>query len=161
MEVKIGVISDTHYGPETGLPDNIKTAFEGAELILHAGDINFPKVLRELSALAPVEAVLGNTDPLELDLPQEKDLQINGVCLTMTHGGGTPLGLEDRLGDRISGADVIVYGHTHVPRNHWKEDVLFFNPGSASLSKSPEWGCTVGMLEISDQGEINGRIIRL
>ena len=159
--MKIGVISDTHYGPQAGLPDNVKAAFEEMDLIFHAGDINFPKVLRELSAIAPVHAVLGNTDPLELDLPQEKDLEINGIRLTITHGGGTPLGLEDRLRSRISGADVIVYGHTHIPSCHWKDEVYFFNPGSAFLSKSPEWGCTVGVLEISDQGGINGRIIRL
>src|SRR3569832_226644 len=54
----IGLISDTH-----GLlrPEAVR-ALEGAELILHAGDVGKPEVLDELRRIAPVVAVRGNVD---------------------------------------------------------------------------------------------------
>ena len=58
----IGVISDTH-----GLlrPEAVK-ALKGVELIIHAGDIGDPKILRALERIAPVHAVRGNTDRARL-----------------------------------------------------------------------------------------------
>ena len=56
--MKIGVISDTHnlVRPE------VFNAFDGVDLIAHAGDIGDQDVLIELETLAPVKAVLGNND---------------------------------------------------------------------------------------------------
>ena len=56
----IGLISDTH-----GLVrQSVFPALEGVELILHAGDVG-ENVLEELAAIAPIEAVFGNTDPVD------------------------------------------------------------------------------------------------
>ena len=54
----IGVISDTHGL----LHAEVERAFEGVELILHAGDIGSAEVLDGLRAIAPVVAVRGNND---------------------------------------------------------------------------------------------------
>ena len=58
MKRTIGVISDTHglVRPE------VHKAFRRVDLILHAGDIGSPDVLKELQSIAPVKAVRGNND---------------------------------------------------------------------------------------------------
>ena len=54
----VGVISDTH-----GLvrPEAV-VALRGCDLLIHAGDVGKPDVLRELRELAPLVAVRGNVD---------------------------------------------------------------------------------------------------
>ena len=79
----IGVISDTH-----GLlrPEAVK-ALEGVELIIHAGDIGDPRLLRQLERLAPVHAVRGNTDRGDwaADLPRTRVVEVGGVHLYVLH----------------------------------------------------------------------------
>jgi len=61
--MKIGLISDTHIpGGATTIPDQVYKAFDGVDLILHAGNIYIPSVLDCLEQIAPVRAV-GSTDP--------------------------------------------------------------------------------------------------
>jgi putative phosphoesterase len=56
--MRIGLISDTHGR----LDSRVVEIFEGVDRILHAGDIGGEEILAELGAVAPVTAVLGNTD---------------------------------------------------------------------------------------------------
>ena len=56
--LRIGIISDTHGS----LDPRAYTALADCDHIIHAGDICGPAILRELEALAPVTAVLGNND---------------------------------------------------------------------------------------------------
>ena len=161
MEVTIGVISDTHYGPGDPVPFLIKKQFEGVDRILHAGDINFPHVITELSETAPVYAVCGNTDPADLDLPVVRDLNINGVKLILTHGYGTPLGLEERLDRKFDDGDLVVYGHTHVAAFREREGRWFLNPGSPVRPKPRGRPPTVAVLTIGEDGGIRNRFIEL
>ena len=56
--VKIGIISDTHVSEKRGkLNEKIFEYFQDVDLIFHAGDITSPKVLDELSTIAPITAV--------------------------------------------------------------------------------------------------------
>ena len=54
----VGVISDTH-----GIvrPEAVE-ALRDSELIVHAGDVGTPEVLKRLRAIAPTIAVRGNVD---------------------------------------------------------------------------------------------------
>src|SRR2546426_7380542 len=74
--VRIGVIADTH-----GLlrPEAI-VALRGSDFIIHAGDIDEPVILENLSALAPVTAVRGNVDrgPWAKKLPTSAVLEVGG-----------------------------------------------------------------------------------
>ena len=56
--MKIGLISDTHGQ----VPNPVHAALAGVDCILHAGDVGPMDVITELEAIAPVHAVLGNTD---------------------------------------------------------------------------------------------------
>ena len=120
----IGVISDTH-----GLlrPQAVR-ALEGVELIIHAGDIGDPKILRALARIAPVHAVRGNTDRGDwaADLPQSLVVEVGGVHLYVLH----ELFCLD-LDPGASGINAVIFGHSHEPHMERQNGVLFLNPGSA------------------------------
>jgi putative phosphoesterase len=123
----VGLVSDTHslVRPE------IFEALEGVALILHAGDVGGRSVLADLSTIAPVRAVFGNTDPPgEPGLAESLDLKLDGVVIHVSHGhevgGPTP----DKLLKRYA-ADVIVFGHTHKPLVERIGKRLVVNPGAA------------------------------
>jgi putative phosphoesterase len=123
----IGLISDTH-----GLvrPD-VHTALAGVELILHAGDVGGGDVLAELTLIAPVRAVRGNTDPPDdPPLPAEIELTVGGVRIHVSHGHEVGSPNPKRLLERYD-ADVIVYGHTHKQLVTHAGDRWVVNPGAA------------------------------
>jgi uncharacterized protein len=124
--VVVGLISDTHglLRPE------VFDALEGVEIILHAGDVG-GSVLTELSAIAPVQAVYGNTDtPGEPGLAASIRLEIEGLTIHVSHGHELGRPTADRLLARYD-ADVIVYGHTHRPLIERSGRRLVVNPGAA------------------------------
>jgi putative phosphoesterase len=148
----IGVISDTH-----GLlrPQAI-AALHGSERILHAGDIDSPEVLAELAKIAPVTAIRGNVDPKQWPsiLRQTEMVELGGVSISMIHD----LSRLD-LRPEAAGIRVVVYGHSHQPRNEEKNGVLYFNPGSAG-PKRFNLPVSVGRLLI-DEGQVRGELIDL
>ena len=128
----IGLISDTHglVRPE------VFDALAGVDLILHAGDVGPPEVLTELSAIAPIRAVYGNTDePGRPDLVERIDEMFEQVRVVVTHGHG--LGKLDppRLVSAYMHADVIVYGHTHQQLIVRAARRLVVNPGAAGARR--------------------------
>jgi uncharacterized protein len=105
----IGLISDTHGLVRPAVHD----ALAGVELILHAGDVGGDDVLDELSTIAPVFAVSGNTDPPgHPRLVPSIQREIDGVTVHVSHGHEVGSPTPERLFKRYS-ADVLVYGHTH------------------------------------------------
>jgi len=122
----IGLISDTHglVRPE------VFGALEGVELILHAGDVG-EGVLDELAAIAPIEAVYGNTDPVDDPrLVQSIERTIGGVRIHVSHGHELGSPTPERLTAKYD-ADVIVYGHTHQQKVVELNGRLVVNPGAA------------------------------
>jgi putative phosphoesterase len=122
--MKIAIISDTH-----GLlrPEAL-AAIEGAELILHAGDIGSADILSQLAQIAPVQAVRGNNDlnlPWATDLPDHLILDLNGWSTLLTHDIADVPALLD------SCTRLIITGHSHKPLIDWRGDRLYLNPGSA------------------------------
>jgi putative phosphoesterase len=120
----IGVISDTH-----GLlrPEAVK-ALEGVELIIHAGDIGDPRLVRKLERLAPVYAVRGNTDRGDWAavLPPTRVVEVGGVLLYVLH----ELFCLD-LDPAAAGFAAVIFGHSHSPHLERQNGVLYLNPGSA------------------------------
>ena len=120
----VGVISDTH-----GLlrPEAV-AALQGVERIVHAGDIGSPDVLTALERIAPVAAVRGNNDRERwaAAIPETEVVQIGGVALYVLHD----LHALD-LDPRAAGFAAVIAGHSHRPRLHERDGVLYLNPGSA------------------------------
>ena len=123
----IGVIADTHglLRPE------VARAFEGVQLIVHAGDVGGRAVLDGLAQIARVEAVYGNVDdPHDPMLARERTIAAGGLTLHVSHGHELgrptpPLALARYAGD------VVIFGHTHraiVVRDGAR---IGMNPGAA------------------------------
>jgi len=137
--MKILVLADTH----NKLPQSILTLTAGADEIWHLGDVCEPTITNDLSAIGPkLTVVRGNCDwnsdwPLVVDLKREK-LKFRLVHIP-----------PDVPPDDV---DVVLHGHTHVPRNEKRRGVLFLNPGCVTRPNrgSPR---SVAWLEV-----VNGKI---
>ena len=122
----VGLISDTHglVRPE------VFDALAGVELILHAGDVG-DGVLEELAAIAPVEAVTGNTDlPGDPRLRERIDRTIGALRVHVSHGHEVGSPTAERLAAKYD-ADVVVYGHTHRQSVVQVDGRWIVNPGAA------------------------------
>lgn len=151
----VGVISDTHIFPDgrRRLPAEIPELFRRFEcgLILHAGDCNTPHTLAKLAEVAPVLAVTGNNDDdaMREIAPDEVTFAVGRFRVAMLHGhGGISARSEAR---RFAGkADLIVYGHSHIPLIEQDQGSILFNPGSATDRRWQEhFG--IGIITISEE----------
>ncbi|HWL40334.1 MAG TPA: YfcE family phosphodiesterase [Gemmatimonadaceae bacterium] len=123
----IGLVSDTHGLVRGGVHD----ALAGVEQILHAGDVGGQEILDELGLIAPVRAVLGNTDPPDSPgLVPEILLRIGGLTVHVSHGHEVGSPTPAKLAECYD-ADVIVYGHTHRQLVTRFGGRLVINPGAA------------------------------
>jgi putative phosphoesterase len=149
----IGVISDTHGT----LDSRVSFAFSGVDHIVHAGDIGTAAVLLELETIAPVTAVLGNTDNVipGFSLCPTAQIKVAGVGVLVTH----ELRVRE-IAHLLPRVGVVVSGHTHVPAVDLRAGVLFVNPGAAFRSRLPSGQRTVAILTIS-RGQASVRIVEL
>ena len=150
-DIVIGVISDTH-----GLvrPEALE-ALGGSDLILHAGDVGRPDVLEQLAAVAPLRAVRGNVDvgPWADALPAHDMVEVAGTTLYLLHN------IAERDEARMRACHAVVFGHSHKPRNEWRDGVLHFNPGSAGPRRF-RLPIAVGRLRVHDD-ELHAEIREL
>lgn len=130
--MEIGLISDTH-----GLVrPQVHTALAGVSMILHAGDVGGDEILDELSLIAPVLAVFGNTDAAwQSGLAAERVIEVDGVRIHVSHGHEVGKPGAARLVKAYPGFDVLVYGHTHVQKIERVGSVLVVNPGAAGARR--------------------------
>jgi uncharacterized protein len=125
---RIGVISDTHdhFDPK------IREIFEGVDHIIHIG---LPWIILELEDIAPVTAVLGNTDN---GIPfKETEMVQVGSRRFLVHHIVEPNNLTPRLRRKIirDNPDVVVFGHTHKPFCENIGQTLYLNPGYAGKQR--------------------------
>ena len=145
--MKIGLISDTHGFLDPKIPE----LFDGVDHILHSGDVGPHTLLLELQAIAPVTAVLGNTDTfLNLRLTEVAEL---GGRKFFIHHIVNPHALTDDLKDRFAHErpDVVLFGHTHKPFCETIGDILFFNPGYAGKQRFA-LGRSLAILHCDEKG---------
>jgi uncharacterized protein len=152
------VLSDTHVmGAEWTLPAELVVDLEKADLIVHAGDIATVGFLEELKRYAPVEAVYGNADDVELTrlLPRRLTIEVLGRPLGVVHGdgtGGTTLA-RARGAFKAGEVDVVVFGHSHFPYRGYAGKTLLFNPGSPTDRRSsPKFA--YGRLLLNEHGRL-------
>jgi uncharacterized protein len=152
--MRVVVVADTHLRrswPNRRLPEPAVAVLATAEVILHAGDITQAEHLEDLARHAPVHAVLGNNDPELIDvLPETVELELAGVRIGMIHDSGPARGRERRLHARFPAAQVVVFGHSHIPWNAPGDaGQLLFNPGSPTERRRQPHR-TIGILELVD-----------
>ena len=123
----VGLISDTHGL----LRSSVHEALRGVELILHAGDVGGEEILEELRIIAPVQAVYGNTDPVDdPSLSKELIVPAGGIHIHVSHGHELGSPTPEKLLAAYS-QDVLVYGHTHKQLVTRADGRLVVNPGAA------------------------------
>ena len=120
----LGIISDTH-----GLlrPEAL-AALKGSHAIIHAGDVGNPQILSQLKSIAPVFVVRGNvdTEPWASTLPLSEVVELHSTSIYVLHN------LEQLdLDPAATGFRIVISGHTHQPKSHLRDGVLYINPGSA------------------------------
>jgi putative phosphoesterase len=128
----LGIISDTHNYFDPRIPK----LFAGVDHILHGGDVGQPKILHALEEIAPVTAVLGNTDDPGFGYRLTELIEVAGIK-ALVHHIVNPHALVDSLADRIrrDTPDLVVFGHTHKPFSERINGALFLNPGYAGHSR--------------------------
>jgi uncharacterized protein len=149
----VGVISDTHVPKRARvIPNRVFEIFEKVDFIIHAGDLIDLAVIDKLEQIAPVLAVYGNMDGLEVTdaLPKINSMKVFDLKIGVIHDqscisgftGPSELAQQNKF-------DVLVYGHTHVAEIKWEGKILYINPGSPTDPPSPLVKSTVGLLKIT------------
>src|SRR5207248_7128523 len=128
------------------LPAVVLDIFCGVDLILHVGDVGELSLLDQLSAVAPVVAVHGNDERFEeahRALPYQQVVPAAGQRIVLTHAHYLDAAEEmesrtvdawaPKLDRRASfghraGAQIVVYGHSHVPTDVEHRGVRLINP---------------------------------
>jgi len=133
--VRIGVLSDTHR--DLNLARTALEQMGEIDLLLHAGDhYNDALVLAEEFGLV-TKAVIGNCDH-SLSKPKEEILELEGYKILLTHGHryGVKFGLQRLYFRGLEvGANIIVFGHTHMPVHVVEDNIHLLNPGSPTLPR--------------------------
>jgi uncharacterized protein len=162
--MRVVVLSDTHSPRRwKGCPPGVAEHLRGADLILHAGDVCTADVLIELSSYAPVQAVLGNNDLRDVadwGAAEVLQLELEGLKIGMIHDSGHPAGRLERMRRRFPEADLVIFGHSHIPLDIDAGSFRIFNPGSPTDKRRQPYG-TLGVLEISEGRLQDARILQL
>jgi putative phosphoesterase len=151
------VLADTHLRADlSGLPSEVWDALDGADVVLHAGDVLTADLLDALRARVPVHAVLGNNDvALRGRLPERLEMELGGVRVAMVHDSGARVGREHRMRRWFPDAQLVVFGHSHEPLDAEGVDgQRLFNPGSA-VQRRRQPRRTMGLIDLVD-----GRVTR-
>lgn len=134
--MRIVIFSDTHGSINNALTTVKK--FGKFDAMIHAGDHYIDAINIASHLKIPFYAVVGNCDTPHTG-PEELIITHNGCKIYITHGHlyqtkNTLQPLVYRA--REINANVVVFGHTHVPLNIRKDDILLFNPGSTTRPPS-------------------------
>jgi putative phosphoesterase len=151
--MQIAVISDTHglLRPEL-LP-----LLQGAERILHLGDVGDPEILTRLALIAPVVAIRGNIDTHGpcAKLPETEVVTLGGRDFYLLHNVQA---LD--LDPSAAGFAAVLYGHSHKPEIRRVKGVLYFNPGSCGPRRF-QLPVSIGRIEIGEDGGIVAEVVEI
>lgn len=145
--IRVFVLADTH----NRLPESLAALAEGADEIWHLGDVCAPAILDKIETFGPaVTVVHGNCDD-HPSWPLVVDLERHRVRLRLVHIPPS---------QPPPNTDVLLHGHTHVPRNEIRGGVRFLNPGCVTR---PNRGAppSVAWLEIGGDGALNWQLVPL
>jgi uncharacterized protein len=141
--MRIGILSDTHDQVARTASAVRRLIAEGAELLIHCGDLTTPEIVEEFAGI-PTYFVFGNNDYDE-DRLRRTMVDVGGVCLG--RAGEISLG-EKRLavthGDSVTEfrrqmkaePDYLFTGHTHVASDDRAGRTRHINPGALSRART-------------------------
>ena len=171
--MRIGLISDTHIpGGATEVPSSVRRAFEGVDMILHAGNIYLPHVLDFLELITPTKAAGGAHGDIQCDgdarvaerlvLEVEEhtigvihDLMVPGfggwvypgsLARLIHYDGSLPIIPDNMFGKAV---DIVVFGHTCTAMVEEHGGTLLINPGSPTMRNQMKKIGTVAVLDLT------------
>lgn len=151
--MKILVMSDSH-----GRSDLVRKCIEqhpDVQAVFHLGDL--APDIRKMEQLFPDKqfySVRGNCDFSETDVPVERLVTLEGTGILLTHGHAHYVNYS--LGTLLrcakdKGAQIALYGHTHVPYNMYHDGIYVMNPGSLTYPRNGSRP-SYGLIEITSKG---------
>ncbi|OBG88757.1 YfcE family phosphodiesterase [Mycobacterium sp. E3298] len=163
--MRLLLISDTHVPKRArDLPARIWAEVDAADVVVHAGDWVTPDLLDELERRsARLVACWGNNDGPELRgrLPERADATLAGVRFTVVHETGAAAGREARMSRLYPDAEVLVFGHSHIPWDTRTDTGLrLLNPGSPTDRRRQPF-CTYMTAHVDDGALIDVVLHRL
>lgn len=139
---RLGVISDTHglLRPEA------ERSLAGVDHIIHAGDIGHQDIVSALARIAPVTAIRGNVDKAAWAqaYPETQSTSFAERSIFVLHDLNAMASLPE-------GCDIVIFGHSHVPKVEIVNGVLYLNPGSAGRRRF-KLPITLALLEFDEDG---------
>lgn len=158
--MKIFVVSDTHSSIEEFIVK--MNTMEKPDLIIHLGDYVEDGIKVENETNIKTIIVKGNGDYFNQEYKEEEILEIKDRRIFITHGHKYRVGygVENLLyrGEELE-AEIILFGHTHVPIAIEKSGIMIMNPGSPSIPRGFDRKKTFGVLEVGEK--IKMRIIEV
>jgi uncharacterized protein len=152
---RVLVISDTHLPKRAkDLPAEVWTAVDAADLVVHAGDwVDVPTLDRLAGRSRRLLACWGNNDGPELRarLPEVARAVVEGVRVCVVHETGPKQRREERMRAAHPDADLLVFGHSHIPWDSTHDGLRLLNPGSPT-DRRREPACTYVTLRLADGG---------
>lgn len=150
--MRLAILADTHMPKgQRELPERCLAELGAADAIVHLGDFSAVSVLERLESFGkPVHAVHGNVDDAEVRrrLPEELEVELEGVRLALVHDSGPRRGRLERLRARFPGADAVLFGHSHLPLHEERDGFQIFNPGSPTeRRRAPTRTMGIGTIE--------------
>lgn len=146
--MRILVMSDSHG--DYGRVRQAALAQQKAEIIIHCGDGE-----REIGNLKldfqdkAIYGVRGNCD-WGSAMPIEDFINVEGRKIMFTHGYSyyvkSGYGAVKQAA-RDNHADIVLFGHTHIPLDEYEDGLYVMNPGSIG-----GYGATYGVIEITPKG---------
>lgn len=156
--MRILIVSDTHKAH--GNLERVLEKEGPVDMMIHLGDVEGKADYIEALAGCPVHIVSGNNDFFS-HLPWEEEFFIGDHHVFITHGHGYFVGMnEDRLKAeaRGRGADIVMYGHTHMPALTVEPDLMTLNPGSISYPRQKGRRPSYIMMEVDREGRVSCEI---
>lgn len=156
--MRILIVSDTHGRHDKF--DRVLDKVGKIDLMIHLGDFQDEEDYMEIASGCSVCMVAGNNDYFS-DLPYERTEVIGGKRMFLTHGHSYAVhGGVGRLAEegRKHQAEVVMFGHTHVPCVEEADGMLFVNPGSLTYSRQEGHKPSYAIMEIDGTGKINVEI---
>ena len=143
--MKIGIISDTHRKVAKAKKAINMLLKNGAEFIIHAGDIVEPEILELIKQTGlKYVAVYGNNDSHLLKYHNKYNLVKEPYYFKLAN---TKFKLMHMPYYMSADADIIVFGHTHMFLSEKKGSSLFLNSGEICARKKSLSECV--MLEVT------------
>ncbi|NLO09785.1 MAG: metallophosphoesterase [Clostridiales bacterium] len=151
--MKVLIVSDSH-GRDKYLFQTLQKV-SPIDLMIHLGDYGGTEEYIKSIANCPLEMISGNNDFFK-EYPKDKVIKIGNYTVYLTHGhryGVYYNTSQIKDAAKTRQADIVMFGHTHVPMIDLKDDIWAINPGSIALPRQRNRLPSFVIMDIDREGK--------